>query len=132
MVNLEKNCYWFLKVIIARDRFYLDIVKTLPIYYFMLFEYMCEVPKLLTIQNPGKLSLKKQLKKRLNTEFPMLCKNWTTISITVNKYFLPLQPNFYVRSKAVSHFVSQNLEAIDRPVLEIKNYNDHHMFLQFS
>ena len=71
-------------------RFYSDIVKTLPTYYFMLLEYMCEVSKLLTIQNPRKLSLKKRLKMRLNTEFPMLRGNWTTFSITVGKYFLPL------------------------------------------
>ena len=34
------------KVIIAGYRFSSDIVKTLPIYYFMLLEYMCEVSKL--------------------------------------------------------------------------------------
>ena len=41
-------------VIIARYPFSSDIVKTLPIYYFMLFEYMCGVSKLLTIQKPRK------------------------------------------------------------------------------
>ena len=74
-----------------------------------------------------KLSLKKKLKKRLNTEFPMLRENWTTFSIIVNEYFLPLLSNFLLRFKAVSHFISQNLEAIDPPVPEIKNYNDRHM-----
>ena len=82
---------------------------------------MCEVSKLLTIQNSRKLSLKEKLKKRLNTEFPMLRENKTKFSITVNKYFLPLQLSFFVRLKAVSHFIAQNLEAIDHPVLEIKN-----------
>ena len=48
------------KVIIARYLFSLDIVKTLHVYYFMLIEYMCEVSKLLTIQNPTKLPLKKK------------------------------------------------------------------------
>ena len=63
------------KAVIARYPFSLDIVKTSPIYYFMLLEYMCEVLKLLTIWNPRKLSLKKKLKKRLNTEFPILREN---------------------------------------------------------
>ena len=81
------------------------VVKTLPIYYFMLLECMCEVSKLLIIQNPRKLSLKKKFKKRLNTEFPILCENWTIFSITVNRYFLPLQSNFHARLKAVLHFV---------------------------
>ena len=52
------------------------IVETLPSCYFMLLDYMCEVSKLLTVQNPRKISLKKKkLKKRLNTEFPMLGEN---------------------------------------------------------
>ena len=33
----------FIEVVIARYRFYLNIVKTLPIYYFMFLEYMCKV-----------------------------------------------------------------------------------------
>ena len=41
----------------------------------MLLEYMCKVAKLLTVQNPRKLSLEKKFKKRLNTEFPMLSEN---------------------------------------------------------
>ena len=86
----------------------------------MLIEYMCDVSKLLTVQNPRKWSLKKKLKKRLNTEFPMLRENWTTFSITVNKYFLPLQSKLFVKLKAVSHFILQNWEAIDHPVSEIK------------
>ena len=53
-------------------RFFSDIVEILPIYYFMLLEYIGEVSKLLAIQNLSKLSLEKELKKRLNTEFPML------------------------------------------------------------
>ena len=57
----------------------------------------------------------------------MLSENWTTFSITIKKYFLPLQSNFFVRLKAVLHFILQNLEAIDHPVTEIKNYNDRHM-----
>ena len=60
------------------------------------------------------------------TEFPMLCENWTTFSITENKYFLRLQSKFFVRLKAVSHSISQNLEAIDHAVPEIKNYNYRH------
>ena len=82
---------------------------------------MSEDSKLLTIQNSKNLWLKKKLVKRLNIEFPMLFKNWTEFSITVNKYILPLQSNFFVRLKTDSHFISQNLEAIDRPVPEIKN-----------
>ena len=50
--------------------------------------------------------------------------NWITFFITVDKHFLPLQSNFFVRLKAVSYSISQNLEAIDHPVLEIKNYSD--------
>ena len=57
----------------------------------------------------------------------MLRENWITFPITVNKYFLPRQSNFFVKLKTVSHFISPNLEAIDRPVPEIKNYNDCHM-----
>ena len=70
---------------------------------------------------------KKILKKRLNMGFSMLRENWPTFSITVNKYFIPIKSNFFSRLKAVSHFFLQNLEAIDRPVPEIKNYNDRHM-----
>ena len=36
-----------------------DIVETLPTYYFMLLEYMCEVSKILTVQKSRKLSVKK-------------------------------------------------------------------------
>ena len=115
------------KVVIVRYQFYSDILKTSPIYYFMLLEYMCEVSKLMTIQKQRKLSLKKRVKKRLNTESPMLREIWTTFSITVNKCFLPLQWNFSVRLTAVSHFVSQNLQAIDHPVPEINNYHNCHM-----
>ena len=82
---------------------------------------MCEVSELVIIQNPRKLSLKNKLKKRLNTEFPMLRESWTTFSITVNKYFLPLQSKFTVRLKAVLYFISWNLQAIDYPVPEIEN-----------
>ena len=58
------------KVVIARYRFSSDIVKTLRIYYVIILECMCEVSKLLTIQIPRKLTLTKNFKKRLNTEFP--------------------------------------------------------------
>ena len=95
--KLRKTEKFSFKAVIARYRFSLDIVRTLPIYYFMPFEYMCEVSKLFTIRNPRKLSFKKKLKKRLNTEFSMLHENWTTFSITVNKYFLPLQSNFFCK-----------------------------------
>ena len=46
--------YWILlfKTVIAMDRISSDIVKILNIYYFMRLEYMCEVSKSLTIQNP--------------------------------------------------------------------------------
>ena len=57
----------------------------------------------------------------------MLRENWTTFPITVKKYFLPRQSNFNVSLKAVKHFISQNLEAFDHPVLEIKSYNDRQM-----
>ena len=50
----------------------------------------------------------KKLKKRLITEFPILRENWTTFSITVNKYSISLQSNFFLRLKAVSQFISQN------------------------
>ena len=49
-----------LKVFIARDRFSSDIVEILPICYFMLLKFMCEVSKLLTIQISRKLSLQKK------------------------------------------------------------------------
>ena len=54
----------------------------------------------------------------------MLRENWPIFSFAVTKYFLPLQSNFVVRLEAVSHFISQNLEAIDHPVSEINNYTD--------
>ena len=57
----------------------------------------------------------------------MLRENWPQFSITVSKYFLPLQSNFPVRLKTVLHIISQNLKAIDRPVPEIKHYNDRHI-----
>ena len=57
----------------------------------------------------------------------MLRENWTAFSITVDKYFLPLQSNFCVRLEVVSHYISQNLEAVDHLVSEIKNYNECHM-----
>ena len=47
------------KVVIARYRFSSDIHKTLPIYCFTLFEYMGKVSKLLTTENPRKLSQEK-------------------------------------------------------------------------
>ena len=54
----------------------------------------------------------------------MIRENWTTFFITsVNKYYLPLQSNFLVKLKAISHCISQNLEVIDHPVPEIKSYN---------
>ena len=56
----------------------------------------------------------------------MLRENWTTVFITVNEYFLPLQPNLLVTLEAVSRFISQNLKAIHHPVPEIRNYNDCH------
>ena len=59
----------------------------------------------------------------------MLREKWTRFSITVNKYVLPLESNIFVRLKAISHFILQNLEAINRPVSEIENYNDCHMAL---
>ena len=90
---------------IRQLQFSLDVVKTLAIHYFMLLECMCEVLKLLTTQNPKKI-LKIELKKGLNTEFPMLREHLTTFFITVNKYFLPLQSNFFVTMKAVLHFIS--------------------------
>ena len=39
--------------------FFIDIDETLPIYYFMDLEYMCEGSKLFTIGNPRKLLLNK-------------------------------------------------------------------------
>ena len=66
-------------------------------------------------------------KKRLNTEFPMLRLNWSTFSMTVNKYFIPIASNFFLRLEAFSHFFSQHLYAIDHPVPVIKNYNDRYM-----
>ena len=121
-----------IKVVIARNRFSSHIVETLSIYYSMLVEYMFQLSKLLTVQNSRNLSLKKKFKKRLNTEFPMLRENWTTFSITVNKYFFLLQSNFSVRLKAVWHFISQILEEIDHPVPEIKNYHDRHMCFRIN
>ena len=44
---------------------------------------------------------KKNLKEKLNTKFPMLDKNWSRFSVTINEYFLSLQLNFFVRLKAV-------------------------------
>ena len=64
-----------------------------------------------------KIIIEKKVEK---LEFPMLHENWPTFSITVNKYFLPLQSNFFVKFKGLLHFISQNLEAIDRPVPVIK------------
>ena len=58
--------------------------------------------------------------KRLNTEFSILRENWTTFFITVNKYFSPLLTKFFVRLTAALHFISQNSEAIDHLVPEIK------------
>ena len=57
----------------------------------------------------------------------MLGGNRPTFPITVNEYFLPLQSNFLVKLKAISHFILQNLGAFDHPVAEMKNYNDRHM-----
>ena len=89
---------------------------------------MCEVSKLLTVQNTKKLSLKNKFRKRLNTKFPdWLWENWPIFSIIINKYFLPRRSNFFVRLNAVSYFISQNLEVIDYLVPEIKNYNYLHM-----
>ena len=93
----------------------------------MLLEYVCEVPKLLTIQNPRKLSLKKKLKKRINTEFPMLRENWTTFSITVNKYFLPLQSKFFCKFKGCFALLLTKFKDNWQSSSRKKNYNDCHM-----
>ena len=61
----------------------------------------------------------------LHAKLSMLRENWTIFSIVVNKYFLPRESNFYVRLKAVSHFISQNLEAINRPDPKVKNNNKY-------
>ena len=58
MIIVESDYIFHFKVVIARYRLSSDIVKTLPIRYFMLLEYMCEVSKLLIVQDPRKLSLK--------------------------------------------------------------------------
>ena len=99
---------YLIKVVIARYRLSSDIVKTLTVHYFMFLEYMRKVSKLLTIQNPRKLPLQNKVKKRLNMGFPMLRENWTKFSITVNKYLSPIQSNFFVRLKTMSHFILQN------------------------
>ena len=64
--RLEGSPMWsYFKVVIAGNLFSSDIVKLLLIYYYMLLEYMCKVSKLLIIQNPRKLSLKKEVKHRI-------------------------------------------------------------------
>ena len=73
-----------LKVVIRRYLFSSDIIEISPVYYLMLLEYMSEVSKLLTIQISRKLSLKKKLKKWLNTELLMLRENWSTFFMTIN------------------------------------------------
>ena len=75
MSNIECQFWLTFKVVSARDRFYSKIAQILPIYYLRLLEYMCEVSRLLTVQDARKLSLKNKLKQRLNMEFPMLCEN---------------------------------------------------------
>ena len=79
-----------LQVLMARYRFFVDIVETLRIYYFMLLEYVCKVSKLLTIQKSRERFEKNRLKMRLNMKFPMLRENWTTFSITGNEFFLTI------------------------------------------
>ena len=74
-----------------------------------------------------RIIIEKKLNNWLKTEFPILCENWTSFSITVNKYFLPLQSNSFIRLKVVLRLISQNLQDIDHPVPEIKKYNDRHM-----
>ena len=56
----------------------------------------------------------------------MLRENWPTFCITVNKYFLPLQPNLFVSLKAIQLYIPKNLEAVYHPVSEIRNYNGRH------
>ena len=55
-------------------------------------------------------------------EFPMLREKWIALFVTVSKYFLPLESNFFVRFEAVSHYISKNLEAVDHLVSEIKGF----------
>ena len=88
---------------------------------------MCEVSKLLTIRNPRKLSLKKKLKKRLNTEFPMLRENWTTFSITINNYFLPLQSNFFCKIEGCFTLHLAKFRGNWPSSSGDKNYNVRHM-----
>ena len=101
-------CSLYLKVVIAMYRFSSDVVKTLPIYYFKLLEYMCEVLKLLTIQNPREFSFKKNLTKRLNTEFPIQRENWITFlmaKINISFHYNPLLNmliiNFYKHLRVI-------------------------------
>ena len=56
----------------------------------------------------------------------MLRENRPTFSIEVNKYCLPLQSNFFLKSEVVLHFILQNLQAINHAIPEIENYNDRH------
>ena len=62
---LDFNDMQNFELVIARYRFSSDIVETLPSYYFMLLEYMCEVSILLTIQSPRKIIIKKKVKKEV-------------------------------------------------------------------
>ena len=88
--------------------------------YCMLLQYMCEVSKLLTISNPSKSSLKK-VEKEVKHGLPYATRKLNDVfRHIINKYFLLFASNFFVSCLiAVSHFILQNLEAIDHPVPEI-------------
>ena len=78
---------YFLKVVIARYRFSLDIVETLHIHYLTLLECMCKFSELLTTQNPKKSSLNKNL---LYTGFPITREKSTIFLIAVNSLITSL------------------------------------------
>ena len=59
MVEIEPVLF---KAVITEYQLSSDIVKTLPIYYFMLLEYIWEFSKLLITQDSKKLSLKENWK----------------------------------------------------------------------
>ena len=60
--------------------------------------------KIIDYQEFGKIMIEEKIEREVKRG--VLREKWTTFSITVNKYLLPLQSNFVVGLKVGFHFIS--------------------------
>ena len=85
--------------------------------------------KIIDHSESEKIIIDKKVEKEVKHGIPYATRKLYFIFHHSKKYLLPPQSNCFVRLKSVSHFISQNLEAIDHPVPERKNYD---CYMEFS